>query len=59
MNSAYLFSYTMFTGREWQHLAEATGMPFRHVVPMRDAWDSNWKAIFERLLNCKVISEVD
>jgi hypothetical protein len=39
MSSALLYSYTLFTGQEWQHLAEATGMRFRYVVPVRDAWD--------------------
>jgi hypothetical protein len=40
-------------------VAEATGMPFIYVVPVRDAWDLKWKEIFKTLLDYKVISEID
>lgn len=53
LNAEHKISLGVFTRREWQHVAQATGMPFRYVVPKRDAWDSKWKAIFETLLTDK------
>ncbi|XP_021937922.1 uncharacterized protein LOC110838726 isoform X2 [Zootermopsis nevadensis] len=50
LNAEPGISLGVFTVYEWRRLAEATGMPFRNVVPNRDAWDSKWKIMFERIL---------